>query len=68
MESKQDFVAVVEAALEQSGLSASEFGKQAVKDHKFVSDLRSSKRSPTLDTVQKVMDFIRNRMPNRDAA
>jgi hypothetical protein len=47
----------VETFLATSGLKVSEFGRQAVGDPSFVSNLRRG-RTPTLVTADRVMAFI----------
>lgn len=53
------FLKAIDAAIEARGMTATEFGRLAVKDPNFVFDVRASRRSPTLKTVEKVMRFIR---------
>lgn len=54
--SKQ-FVARVEDFLKRTGIKPSEFGRQAVGDKAFITNLRRG-RSPTLATVDKVLAFM----------
>jgi len=51
------FIAEIENFLRRSGMSATAFGKAAVGDPCFVSDLRTG-RMPGLRLVQKVQEFI----------
>lgn len=51
------FIARVEDFLKRTGFKPSEFGKQAVGDSAFVTNLRRG-RSPTLATADRVMAFI----------
>jgi 2,4-dienoyl-CoA reductase-like NADH-dependent reductase (Old Yellow Enzyme family) len=48
----------VESALKQHGISASAFGRKALRDPGFVFDLREGKRSLHLRTITKVEAFI----------
>jgi predicted transcriptional regulator len=48
----------VESYLERAGVLPTQFGKDAINDPNFVSDLRSG-RSPSLSTVDRVLSFIR---------
>lgn len=52
-----DFRSRVEAFLTRSEMSASRFGREAVGDPNFVSDLRDG-RAPSLTLVNKVLAFI----------
>jgi hypothetical protein len=51
------FVARVEEFLKRTGIKPSEFGRQAIGDRAFVTNLRRG-RSPTLATADRVMAFI----------
>ena len=51
------FVAQVEDFLKRTGIKPSEFGRQAVGDKAFITNLRRG-RSPTLATVDKVLAFM----------
>jgi hypothetical protein len=55
----QAFIREIDAFLEQSGMSATAFGRAAVKDPNFVSDLRGG-RLPNLGLVGRVQDFIQS--------
>lgn len=47
----------IEAFLKESGINATDLGKQAVNDPAFVLDIRNG-RAPKLDTVDKVRAFM----------
>jgi len=53
MSTEQDFLAEVEAFLERHQMAPASLGSQALKDPKFVSDLRNG-RSPSLKTIEKL--------------
>ena len=54
----QQFRDEVEGFLERTGTKPTEFGRLAAGDPSFVLSLRRG-RSPTLNTVDKVLGFIR---------
>ena len=54
----ESFKAEVEAHLQRSGLTPTEFGRLAVRDPNFVFDLRNKDRAPNIKTITKVMAFI----------
>jgi hypothetical protein len=58
MKHSEQFVADVEAFLVSSGMTATAFGKDAVKDPNFVPDIKAG-RSPSLGLVDKVYEFMR---------
>jgi AMP nucleosidase len=53
-----DLIVRIETFLTASGMTATEFGKKALKDPKLIFDLRDGKRSPSLRTVEKINAFI----------
>lgn len=55
----QNFIAEIDAFLKRSGMSATAFGREAVKDPNFVHDLRDG-RMPNLGLVDRVQKFIRS--------
>jgi hypothetical protein len=55
--SPDEFLAELEEFLARSGMSASAFGKEVLKDPNFVSDLRAG-RSPSLIVAKQVATFI----------
>lgn len=57
----------VETFLKSAGISASRFGKEAVGDPNFVSDLREG-RSPSLTLVNRVLAFIADHPTKASAA
>ncbi len=58
MSAQQRFLAEVEEFLVQQKMLPAQFGIAALNDPSFVFDLREG-RSPRLDTVEKVRDFMR---------
>jgi len=63
----EQFAADVEAFLTSSGMTATAFGKDALGDPSFVTDLRRG-RSPGLGSVDKVYEFIRARTQGAEAS
>jgi hypothetical protein len=63
----QDFLNEIEAFLKRTGMSATAFGRDALKDPNFVHDLRAG-RMPNLGIVERVNDFIRARASTEAAA
>lgn len=57
MVTAESFVAEVDAFLESSGMSPTAFGKAAVGDPSFVSDLKAG-RTPGLRLVDRVCAYI----------
>jgi 2,4-dienoyl-CoA reductase-like NADH-dependent reductase (Old Yellow Enzyme family) len=51
------FSQAVEEAIKTKGMTPTQFGRAVLKDPGFVFGLRNG-RSPTLRTVEKVMQFI----------
>lgn len=51
------FLNEIEAFLERQGLSATAFGRLALKDPNFVGDLRAG-RKPNLGVVERVQNFM----------
>lgn len=66
MTQSEIFLSEIDAFLERSGMTATAFGKAALKDPNLVSDLRSG-RSPRLDLVDRVQAFIRSHDAERAA-
>lgn len=56
----QTFLKEIETFLARSGMKASAFGWEAVKDPNFVGDLRAG-RSPSLALVDRVHSFIKEK-------
>lgn len=54
----ESFLADIEAFLKRSGMSATAFGRDALRDPNFVHDVRAG-RMPNLGVVGRVQDFIR---------
>lgn len=54
------FIAEIDAFLERTGMTPTDFGKSALKDPNFVGDLKKRGRKPTLGVVGRVQDFIRS--------
>lgn len=53
----ENFLSEIDSFLKRKEMSASAFGKAALKDPSFVMDVRAG-RMPNLGLVQRVMDFI----------
>lgn len=62
MDAREAILAKVERYLAASGLTAHQFGMQAVRNHKLVSRLRGG-NGVTLTTVERVEAFIRDNPP-----
>ena len=60
MLSTAKFCAKVDAFLERTGMKPSRLGRDAIGDSKFVFNLRDG-RSPSLDTVEKLENFMRSK-------
>lgn len=60
----KDFLAEIERFLKSAEMSASAFGRAAVGDPSFVSDLRGG-RMPNLRIVGKVNDYIQRELRQR---
>ena len=56
--SHDEFADVLRRYLRQTGLTPVQLGKRAVGDANFIGQVFSGKRSPTLKTVQRVLDYI----------
>lgn len=61
------FIAEIDAFLERSGMSPTAFGWNALKDPRFVSDVKQRGRQPTLGVVARVQEFIRSQDSERVA-
>jgi len=57
----QSLLDEIETFLSRTGTSASAFGMSALGDPRFIGDLRTKDRSPSLRTVEKVRAFMRDR-------
>lgn len=69
MVTAESFIAEIDAFLAASGMSPTAFGKAAVGDPSFVSDLKSGGRTPGLRLVDKVNEYIRvQTKPEPDSA
>lgn len=68
MDLTTDFIAEIDAFLKRSGMTPTAFGIGALKDPRFVGDLKNKGRKPTLGVVGRVKDFIREQDANREAA
>jgi hypothetical protein len=62
MVTAESFLSEIDAFLTAKGMSESAFGKAALGDPNFVSNLRAG-RSPSLKTVSKVADYLRTNAP-----
>ena len=58
MNPTEQFIAEIDAFLKKSGMTATAFGRSALKDPCFVGDLKKRGRKPTLGVVARVYDFI----------
>jgi phosphopantothenoylcysteine decarboxylase/phosphopantothenate--cysteine ligase len=69
-----NFLAAIEAYLEETGMSATRFGRDSVGDPRLVFDLRSRGRSPSADLMDRVTSFMTSSLntgsghPMRDTA
>ena len=64
MTPSEQFISEIDAFLERSGMKATAFGWDAVKDPNFVRDLKTKGRSPSLALVERVHDFIKSQEAN----
>lgn len=60
MDLTTQFIAEIDAFLDRSGMTATNFGKIALNDPNFVGDLKNEGRQPTLKVVGRVQQFIRS--------
>lgn len=60
---REQLIAEIEAFLNKHQMAPSRFGELAVNSKGFVTRLVSGQTSPTLDTVEKVRDFMRDYQP-----
>lgn len=58
MMTNEQFMAEVEGFLSRSGMAPTRFGQDAVGDPNLIRNLREG-RSPSLKTVERVLDCIR---------
>ena len=61
------FLEQIEAFPTRSGISATAFGREALRDPSFVGDLRKG-RSPNLKVAQRVSEFMRDWQPAAEPA
>lgn len=54
----EELLSEIEAALEKSGKSPSQFGEDAVGDRSFVFDLRKGARDLRMSTIKRVREYI----------
>lgn len=64
MFTRETFLKSIETYLTASGMSATGFGRQVLRDPMFVFELRSG-RSPGLDIVERVVGFMRDNPPSK---
>ncbi len=57
----------IEAFLKATGMSATAFGIEVLKDPPFVQQLRNG-RDPKLSTAEKCREFMRERLSTQEAA
>lgn len=62
MDARKTLLDKIEAYLSASGVSARQFGIDAVNDHKLVGRLRARK-GVTLTTIERVEAFMRSNAP-----
>ena len=63
------FLKEIDAFLDAQGLTEHQLGRLALNDKRFVSEIRSGKRSPTLKTVEKLRHYMLTyRREPKDAA
>lgn len=67
MNAAESFLAEIDSYLSLSGMSDTAFGKAAVGDPSFVSDLRAG-RSPGLRLVDKVRKYITDSLPSNPSS
>jgi hypothetical protein len=60
MDPTAQFIAEIDAFLKRSGMTATAFGWNSLKDPNFVGDLKNKGRKPTLGVVGRVQEFMRN--------
>jgi len=53
----ENFRSDIESFLERTGMSATAFGQQSLKDPNFMGDLKVG-RAPSAKTMQRVYDFM----------
>ncbi|MDF1685334.1 MAG: hypothetical protein P1U50_00980 [Parvibaculaceae bacterium] len=69
MTEEQLLISEIEAFCEAYGFSPSGFSRQAMSgDGKFVSDVKSGKRSPTTKTMRAVRAFISSYAKQKEGA
>lgn len=56
------FLEQIETFLTQTGMSATAFGREVLRDPSFVGDLRKG-RSPNLKVAKRVIEFMRDWRP-----
>ena len=66
MDPTQEFIAEIDAFLARSGMTPTAFGINALKDPRFVGDLKRKGRKPTLGVVGRVQNFIRQQDADRE--
>jgi hypothetical protein len=62
------FLADIESFLIRSGMTPTAFGRDALNDPNFVSDLRTKNRQPSLGLVDRVHDFMRRQSAEQAAS
>jgi hypothetical protein len=60
METTELLLRQIENFLRRTGMSASAFGQSALQNRNFVFALRKGENSPTLKTVYRVKDFMKD--------
>lgn len=59
MTPSEQFLSEIDAFLQRTGMKASAFGRESIKDPNLVGDLRNG-RSPSLALVGRVHEYIRS--------
>lgn len=60
MDPTEKFISEIDAFLDRTGMTATSFGWEAIRDPNFVGDLKKKGRQPTLGVVGRVQSFIRD--------
>lgn len=57
---QQELISKIEAFLMRAEMSPTAFGKKALGDPNFVSDMREGSRAPNIRTIQAIEEFIKS--------
>lgn len=58
MTATQKFIARIEAFMKKHGMSRRRFGVEALNDPNFFYDLKAGRRTPTIETADKVDTYM----------